>query len=100
VSKHAPSAIDDRLRLLERRLPQWAARLSRRTRKASPWVRISLGGALILGGIFSILPVLGIWMLPLGLVMISKDVAFLRPPVIRFMDWINAKWPPPKSSSQ
>jgi hypothetical protein len=99
VSKYAQSAIDDRLHLLERRLPDWAANLSRRVRTASPWVRVSLGCALILGGIFSILPVLGLWMLPLGLILIAKDVPFLRSPVIWVIDWINRKWPPPKSSS-
>ncbi len=70
--------------------------MSRRVRKASPWTRITLGSALIIGGILSFLPVLGIWMLPLGLVLIAKDVAFLRAPLIRLMDWINGKWPPPK----
>jgi hypothetical protein len=102
MSKYAQSAIDDRLRILERRLPRWAARLSERLREASPWVRVGIGSALILGGIFSILPVLGMWMLPLGLVMIAKDVPILRSPVIRLMDWVNRKWPPkpkkPKSN--
>jgi hypothetical protein len=35
-----------------------------------------------------------------GLVPIAKDVAFLRAPLIRMMDWINGKWPPPKPSSR
>ncbi len=32
-----------------------------------------VGLLLIVGGVFSILPVLGLWMLPLGLVLLSED---------------------------
>ena len=44
-------------------------------------VRIPLSIILILGGIFSFLPVLGIWMLPLGLLMLAVDIPPLRRPV-------------------
>jgi hypothetical protein len=44
-------------------------------------VRIPLALLLILGGIFSFLPVLGIWMLPLGLLMLAVDIPPLRGPV-------------------
>ena len=37
----------------------------------------------ILGGIFSFLPVPGIWMLPLGLLLITEDVEFLQRPLDR-----------------
>ena len=36
---------------------------------------------LILGGIFSILPVLGLWMLPLGLLLFAQDVPLLQTPM-------------------
>jgi hypothetical protein len=36
-------------------------------------LRTLLGVALILGGIFSFLPILGLWMLPLGLLVLSID---------------------------
>lgn len=36
------------------------------------------GILLVIGGMLSILPVLGIWMLPLGLVLLALDVALLR----------------------
>ena len=32
----------------------------------------------MLGGIFSFLPLLGVWMLPLGLLLIAQDVPFLQ----------------------
>ncbi|KAB0682033.1 hypothetical protein [Aureimonas leprariae] len=45
---------------------------------ASRLARIVIGILLILGGCFSILPVLGIWMLPLGFMVLSIDIAFIR----------------------
>lgn len=40
--------------------------------------RVGLGVAFVLGGIFSILPVLGVWMLPVGLMILSVDFAIAR----------------------
>jgi hypothetical protein len=45
---------------------------------ASPWLRLGLGVLLMLGGVFSILPILGIWMLPVGLVLLSYDLPLVR----------------------
>ncbi len=76
-----------------------AARLRRqfdRLRKAAPrfdatirWlqarrarlVRVPLALFLIVGGIFSVLPFLGLWMLPLGLMLLAIDLPFLQGPV-------------------
>jgi hypothetical protein len=33
---------------------------------------------LILGGLLSFLPILGIWMLPLGLLLLAEDLPVLR----------------------
>jgi hypothetical protein len=44
-------------------------------------VRVPLAILLILGGIFSFLPVLGLWMLPLGLAVLAVDVPPLKKPV-------------------
>ncbi len=44
-------------------------------------IRIPLGILLVIGGIFSFLPVLGIWMLPLGLLLLAIDLPFLQAPV-------------------
>ena len=41
-------------------------------------VRIGLGVALILSGILGFLPVLGFWMMPVGLVVLSVDLASVR----------------------
>ena len=48
--------------------------------------------ALIIGGIFSFLPVLGLWMLPLGLILIAEDLPFLQGPMARMLGWIERKW--------
>ncbi|MCE6958260.1 tryptophan synthase subunit beta [Cereibacter sphaeroides] len=44
-------------------------------------VRFPLASLLVIGGLFSILPFLGLWMLPLGLLLLAIDVPVLRPGV-------------------
>ncbi len=48
-------------------------------------MRIPLAVLLVFGGIFSFLPVLGIWMLPLGFLVLAVDIPPLRKPV---GDWL------------
>lgn len=50
-------------------------------------VRIPAGIVLIAGGLFSFLPVLGAWMLPLGLLLLAADIPFLQRPMARFALW-------------
>ena len=70
---------------LEQELPESLVRALRWMRHpASRFIRIPAGLHLVLGGVFSILPGLGIWMLPLGLLLLAYDVPFLREPVGRF----------------
>ena len=40
--------------------------------------RVALGGGLVLGGLLWFLPVLGLWMLPLGIMVLSIDFHLLR----------------------
>ncbi len=50
---------------LEHEVPTSVARLIRKLRHPNArWVCIPVGILLVLGGVFSILPLLGIWMLP------------------------------------
>ncbi|GAB0119933.1 hypothetical protein Acid7E03_40050 [Acidisoma sp. 7E03] len=84
-----------------RRMAHLLGRLPDRLRRATiwllrphaRWVRIPVGVLLVLGGIFSILPVLGIWMLPLGLVLLAEDVPLLRRWREKALDWIEQKRP-------
>jgi hypothetical protein len=41
-------------------------------------IRIGLGIVLIAGGLLGFLPVLGFWMLPLGLLVLSVDIPVVR----------------------
>jgi hypothetical protein len=41
-------------------------------------IRIGLGIVLIAGGLLGFLPVLGFWMLPLGLLVLSVDIPIVR----------------------
>ncbi len=45
--------------------------------KSKP-IRIGLGIVLIAGGLLGFLPVLGFWMLPLGLLVLSVDIPIVR----------------------
>ena len=45
-------------------------------------VRIPLGLLLIVGGFLAILPVFGLWMIPIGLLLLSLDVPALQPAVL------------------
>ncbi|HTK80447.1 MAG TPA: hypothetical protein VL286_08405 [Rhizomicrobium sp.] len=43
-----------------------------------PFLRILLGTLLVIGGLLWFLPLLGLWMLPLGLIVLSVDIALIR----------------------
>jgi hypothetical protein len=51
-------------------------------------VRITVGLALCVGGLLGFLPILGFWMLPLGLLVLSIDLA----PVRRFRRRLEIWW--------
>jgi hypothetical protein len=44
-------------------------------------IRFPIALLLIAGGLLSFLPVLGIWMLPLGLLLLAVDLPILRGPI-------------------
>ena len=84
---------------LDRHFAWFEAKLSPRPAKFVRWlrrpssrlVRIPLAILLVVGGVFSFLPILGFWMLPFGLALIARDVPFLQPPLARGFAWINRK---------
>ncbi len=53
--------------------------------KVPPGLRLVLGVLLMIGGVFAVLPVLGLWMIPLGFAVAALDVV----PVWR---WIKSRW--------
>ena len=44
-------------------------------------VRLPIAALFLFGGVLSFLPVLGVWMLPLGLMLLAVDVPLIRPTV-------------------
>ncbi|MDF2368313.1 PGPGW domain-containing protein [Sneathiella sp.] len=54
--------------------------------------RSILGWALVIGGIFGFLPILGFWMIPLGIVILSADSPYLRRWRRKAEVWIGKKW--------
>jgi hypothetical protein len=56
------------------------------------WLRLLAAMLLVAGGICSILPVLGLWMLPLGLALMSDDVPWLKTPLEGSARWIERAW--------
>jgi hypothetical protein len=80
--------------LLIRRLPQPLQGPVRWLRQpAARWLRIPAGLLLIVGGVFSILPILGLWMLPLGLVLLAEDLPPVRRGTDRVLAWIERRRP-------
>jgi hypothetical protein len=51
----------------------FASFLARLRDPRSRWLRILVGSALIFGGLFGFLPILGFWMAPLGLSLLAID---------------------------
>ncbi|WP_223478032.1 hypothetical protein [Oricola indica] len=56
------------IKVLNRRFPVPATRAG----------RIALGSALVVGGALGFLPVVGFWMLPLGLLILAQDIPRVR----------------------
>lgn len=54
--------------------------------------RVALGAALIVGGFVGFLPILGFWMLPLGLLILSVDLALVRRHRRRLQVWWGRRW--------
>jgi hypothetical protein len=79
--------------MIDRRVPISVAQFIRWLRMPSSFaIRLVIAILLILGGIFSFLPILGLWMLPLGLLLIAQDVPFVQEPLVAAFAWVEAKW--------
>jgi hypothetical protein len=62
-----------------------------------PVLRLVLGVILIFGGFLGFLPILGFWMLPLGLIVLSVDFPLIRrwrrALTVRLGLWLQRKYP-------
>jgi len=83
---------DEEMDRLQGHMPDWAGRNFDRLRKPEAvWVRVPAGIALIGGGVLSFLPVLGLWMLPVGVALLACDVRPMQPPLARALRFANRK---------
>jgi hypothetical protein len=79
--------------MINRRVPTRVSHFIRWLRQPSSFTaRLAVAILFILGGIFSFLPVLGVWMLPLGLLLIAQDVRSLQRPLITILAWTETQW--------
>ncbi|MBE7618086.1 hypothetical protein NO263_16290 [Gluconacetobacter entanii] len=83
-----------RMELLVRRLPARIQSLVRRLRRPSArWIRVPVGIVLVPAGFLAILPVFGLWMTPLGLLLLAEDISFLRRGMARLLAWVERRHP-------
>lgn len=93
MSDHHKKELDRHFAWFEAKLPPRSARFVGWLRKpSSRLVRIPVAVLLVAGGTFSFLPILGLWMLPLGLVLFAQDVPVLQKPMARSLGWVERKW--------
>ena len=73
-------------------------------RPQAKWIRLPLGVALMAGGTLSFLPVLGVWMLPIGALLVGEDIPPVRRATLwglkRIQQWWDARHPPPPAGTQ
>jgi hypothetical protein len=94
TAEHHEHNRERRLTLLIRHLPKRVRNALHWLRQPSArWVRIPAGTLLIFGGVLFILPVFGLWMLPLGLILLSEDIPPLRRLTDRWLYWIEEQRP-------
>lgn len=76
---------------LSAQLPGWAQWAAAIPRGSNKWVRVPAGVGLTVGGCLWFLPVVGIWMLPIGLATLAVDVPPMRRPTTRMLGFINRR---------
>ena len=69
-----------------RRVTEWLRR------PGAGWVRVPLAVVLILGGFVGFLPILGFWMLPIGVLLLAEDLPFLKRPTLRALGAVQGWW--------
>ena len=80
-------------RLIDRLPPRPREMLHRLRQPSRRWLRIPASLLLIVGGMLAFLPILGVWMLPLGLALLAEDAPPLRSLRSRILDWVERRHP-------
>ena len=88
---------DQRAHRLERLIERFPPRLRQAVcwlrKPSSRWARIPAGVLLSIGGLLWILPLLGLWMLPLGLLLLADDVPALHRLRERILESLERRYP-------
>ena len=89
----AKQDLDDAFAALERQVPAWVTRVIRWVRDPKQRrIRLAIGAFCIVLSFFFWRPVIGLELLPIGLLLIAIDVPFLRRPVALSLLWLLGKW--------
>ena len=101
MEQPSPSSTTTPETLRERRTQMITAKLPAKMRHAiqwlrkpeQKWVRLPSGLLLMLGGLLSFLPVLGVWMLPLGILLLAEDIPLFQSLSGKMLGWIARRKP-------
>jgi hypothetical protein len=80
-------------RLIHRLPPRLGSAVSYLLQPKNRWLRIPAGVLMIGGGLLAFLPVLGVWMLPVGFALLAEDVPAFRSMRSKVLDWIERRRP-------
>jgi hypothetical protein len=93
VPKGDAERLDRKIDQIAEGLPESAGGFLRWVKSpSSRLVRIPIALLLIVGGVAGFLPILGFWMIPLGLLFLAQDVTFLQRPILRALTGLERKW--------
>ena len=99
MSNPSDRDLDAQVERLAARLPRRLAQFVRWLRKpSSRFVRMPAAILLILIGLIGVFPIVGLSLIPLGLVLVAQDIPALRPPIARMLAWIERKFPEKKAA--
>jgi hypothetical protein len=84
---------DNRIGHLIAKLPSWSGiALYWMLAPSRHWIRIPAALDFLLCGAFAPIPLIGVWMLPIGLVLLGEDVPWLKAPMERTAQCAERIW--------
>ncbi|KPQ06373.1 MAG: putative transmembrane protein (PGPGW) [Rhodobacteraceae bacterium HLUCCA12] len=84
--------LDRQLRAMARSFPAMAPLIAALHGRPGMMVRLPVAFLLLVGGLLGFLPILGFWMIPLGLLILAIDMPALRPVVSAAIIRIRRRW--------
>jgi hypothetical protein len=84
--------LDRQFRAIERRFPVLRRPIAAIETRPGVLFRVPLAILLLAGGVLGFLPVLGFWMIPLGLLLLAVDLPLLRPGVTSAIIRARRRW--------